>query len=105
MFMRHKNMIDYRLDHGSQIMGYRSFNHGSWIIDHGLWIIQLWIMNYRLFNHGSFQFNDHGLQIMGYQIGSYIDHTGSYIDYIMYYLIIQIAIDDMDQRSCKLFDY
>ena len=25
-------------------MDYRSFNHGSWIIDHGLWITQLWII-------------------------------------------------------------
>ena len=31
-------------------MDYRSFNHGSYI-DHGLWIIQLWIMDYRSFNH------------------------------------------------------
>ena len=34
------------------------------------------IMDYESFDH------------VGYQIGSYIDHTGSYIDYIMYYLII-----------------
>ena len=80
--MRHKNMIDYRLDHGSQIMDYRSFNNGSWIIDHsimdhGLWIIQLWIMDYRSFNHGSWII-DHGLWITDY--GSF-NHGSWIIDY------------------------
>ena len=70
-------------------MDYRSFNHGSYI-DHGLWIIQLWIMDYRSW------IMDHGLWIIqSYRLSYWImlDYTRSYW-IIAYQIILDYVILD-----------